>query len=186
MAGFVLGFSISTQGFGAFRRRVISQLDSSSRQFPLSVSVCLKIKSAGRWALQEWTLTDVMLIRSSVARQMARSLESEMLYHWHDVAISIHKKSCESYYQNLRSNTPKLFVICRLDGNRIMQPIKITVDCDEATAYMEADETVFCHPMPEPVANWLQNFVVEFYCPETSRKRKRQDWKIGSKGESQA
>ena len=157
------------------------QPDSGSRRFPLSASVILKkSQGAGRWTLQQWTLAGVLLIQPSSVIQMGRNSESEWVHHRYDLRISVHKNCCESYYQNLCSDTPKLFVICRLDENRIMQPIQITVDCDEATAYMEADDTVFFHPMPKSVVSWLQNFVVDFYRPQPSRKRRRQDWKIGS------
>lgn len=182
----ILGFSTSNRRFGICQRYMTAQRDPISRLFPLLASVSLKkSQRAGRWTLQEWILTDVLLMRPSSAIQMRRNPESGLVYHWHGLVIRAHKKCCESYYQNLRSDTPKLFVICRLDENRIMQPIRITVDCDESTAHMEADDTVFFHPMPRSVVSWLENFVVEFYCPEPRRKRERQDWKSRSKRESQ-
>lgn len=154
---------------------------SGSDQYPLTVTIVLqKLDRVGQWCLDEWKLQKLIL-DSDIDADFPVRPESEALFGWPGYRLRVDAKSCDGYYQNLLSAAPKLFVICRLDERRILQPLLISLDCDEAAAHMEADDTVFSYPMPEPVIDWLKEFVKEFFRPERRLKRKRQDWK-GSTG----
>ncbi len=148
---------------------------SGSDQYPLKVIIVLrKLDRVGLWLLDNWTL-EKLIFDSDINPGWSIRPESESLYVRPGYRLRIDAKCCEGYYQNLLSVAPKLFVICRLDERRILQPLMISLDCDVAAAHMEADDIVFPYPMPESVIGWLKKFVEEFYRPKPRLKRKRQD-----------
>ncbi len=147
-------------------------------KFPNTATVFLrKLEYTGRWALDRWVLENVALIEPTAEHPRQSDRETESLYVWSGLDLVVESNRCEGYYQNLLSEQHKLFVICRMDERRILQPLLISLDCDEAAVHMEADDTVFPHPLPESVIGWLEKFVLEYYRPEPRQKRKREDWK---------
>ena len=92
---------------------------------------------------------------------------------------------CESYWYNLLSQRPSLFVVCferdeDEEGEVDLVPAIVTASQDEANAHLESDDPVYSVPMPEKIIEWVERYVVENYEPEVKKKRKRQDWTKGS------
>lgn len=102
-------------------------------------------------------------------------------YLWTGFRIQLHRDDAESYYFNLVSDRPSVFVICRHDRDGRLEPALLTLGYDEAAAYMEVDELVSRVAMPAEVYRWAESFVMQHYVPERKRKRRRDDWKQDSK-----
>ncbi|MGB5259061.1 MAG: DUF3305 domain-containing protein [Gammaproteobacteria bacterium] len=83
----------------------------------------------------------------------------------------------ESYYFNLVSDNPGVFVICNQEAGGPLQPFIATLSYGEATSYMETDAIVERVAMPPELYRWAERFVLEHYVPEKHRKRKRDKWK---------
>jgi len=99
------------------------------------------------------------------------------------LSIELYKDGCESYWYNLLSGEPYLFVICFQDTDledaedpQALEPVLVTPNQDEANAHMESEDLVFSVPMPEPIIEWVERFVMDYYDPVIKKKRKRRDW----------
>jgi hypothetical protein len=101
-------------------------------------------------------------------------------YMWTGFRLQLHRDDAESYYFNLVSDRPSVFVICRPGRDRRLVPALLTLSYDAAAAYMEVDELVFRVAMPAEVYRWAESFVMQHYVPERKKKRRRDDWKQGS------
>ena len=91
--------------------------------------------------------------------------------------LRLYKDDAESYYYNLVSDNPAVFVICSQEAGEPLQPFIVTLSYGEATSYMETDEIVETVAMPPELYRWAERFVLEHYVPEKRKKRKRENWK---------
>ena len=96
--------------------------------------------------------------------------------------MQLYKDDAESYYFNLISDTPRVFVICTQEDSGPLQPFIATLSYGEATSYMEGDEIVESVAMPPELYRWAERFVLEHYVPEKRKKRKRENWKEDARG----
>lgn len=98
------------------------------------------------------------------------------IYSGHQVKLYIDE--CDSYYHNLMSPTPHCFVVVRQDDDDAEpEPFIVSLSFDEAHAYLEGDDEVFAVDIPPEIYQWTESFVLEHYCPQQLKKRKRKDWK---------
>ena len=116
----------------------------------------------------------------TVSKVLIHSGEGGEQYLWTGFRLELHRDEAESYYFNLVSDRPSVFVICRSGGGGRLAPALLTLSYDAAAAYMEVDELVSRVAMPAEVYRWAESFVMEHYVPERKKKRRRDDWKQGS------
>jgi hypothetical protein len=153
-------------------------------EFPVSVLMERRMARVGQWTQPQWEAVAVVagedhnrwLRRTQVHHDDARDQ-----YLWSGLNVELFKDGCESYWYNLKSDNPRLFVVCFVedehdDGELELKPVFVTANQDEANAHMESDDPVFSVPMPDKVLQWVERFVVTYYQPEIKRKRKRKDW----------
>jgi len=86
------------------------------------------------------------------------------------------RNECESYYCNLISDRPAVYLVCREEDDR-PEPFLATLSYDEASSYIEGGDSAHPVAMPPEVYRWLERYVLEHYVPEKKLKRKRDDWK---------
>lgn len=98
------------------------------------------------------------------------------------LSMHLYRDDAESYYFNLVSDEPRVFVICTREDAGPLRPFIVTLSYGEATSYMETDEIVESVSMPPELYRWAERFVLEHYVPEKHRKRKRDDWKEEARG----
>jgi hypothetical protein len=96
--------------------------------------------------------------------------------------LRLYKDDAESYYYNLVSDNPSVFVICNQEASEPLQPFIVTLSYGEATSYMETDEIVESIAMPPELYRWAERYVLEHYVPEKRKKRKRENWKEDTRG----
>ncbi len=91
--------------------------------------------------------------------------------------VRLYADECESYYHNLRSPTPRAYVIARTEesGGR-PEPFLVSMSFDEAHAYLEGDDDIFAVDLPPELYRWTEAFVLANYFPEKKKKRKLIDW----------
>ena len=95
-------------------------------------------------------------------------------YLWSGLPLALYADECESYYYNLMSDNPLIFVISR--ANEVLnlpEPFVVTASFDEANAYQESDDQVFSAAMAPGIYRWIEGFVLENYVPEKKYKRRR-------------
>ena len=159
--------------------------DSFSTPVPdsFSVSVIVEYRKArdNRWEDGHWQVTGVVAgsdsdDRGTGARQL-HSATGGQQYLWSGLQIQLHRDDAESYYFNLVSDKPGVFIICNQEAGEPPEPLIATLSYGEATSYMETDEVVESVDMPAELYRWAERFVLEHYVPEKRKKRKRDNWK---------
>ena len=156
---------------------------------PVTVLVECRQARSGPWIEEQWEAIAVVAgneVGTEAAETTLVHEDSESRrYLWSGLSLEIYRDACESYWYNLMSGKPYLYVICDTDededGQESLKPVLVTADQQEATGHMETDDRVYSVPMPEGVHQWLERFVVENYVPAQKKKRKRQEWKESEK-----
>lgn len=161
-----------------------SRDESTPAQIPVTVLVECRQARSGRWVQEQWEVVAVVAGKDVMGVESTTTLvhqDSECRrYLWSGLRLALYKDACESYWYNLMSGTPYLYVICCTEeeenGAERLNPVLVTADQQEASGHMETDDRVYSVPMPEQVHQWLEHFVVENYVPAQKKKRKRQQW----------
>lgn len=152
----------------------------SENTVPLSLVVQRCEVQVGRWTTPRWELLGIVAgahVKAETADGVDMQTSIGCTCHvWTDLEISLYKDAAESYWHNLLSEQPCLFVICRPDEQDELQPCVVTADQNEAAAYMEADDTVLTAPMPAEIYQWLEHFVVQYCQPQEQKKRQPKNW----------
>lgn len=137
------------------------------------------------WLSDQWEVEAVVaggeIDSLEPERTISRIGTDNEKYIWSNYQICLYKDEVESYYFNIISNTPFVFVVCRdEEGDGELKPFNVSVNYDEAASYMELDDEVFQVPMPPEIYRWLEGFVVNNYIPVKKKKRKLENWKQGN------
>jgi len=149
--------------------------------FPVAVLTRLKAPGERRWDMGGWQVTGVVAGAHVAANQTDAPLPlKDDLKLWPGLQLHVHIDEAESYYFNLASERPRVFVVSREDEDDGFVPFLATLSFDEAAAYEEGEDRVWAVDMPAEVHQWLEQFVLSHFVPEKRRKRKREDWKKGS------
>ena len=153
--------------------------------FPVDVLVEHRAVHDNRWIDGRWVVTGVVasepLADAGVhCRQIHGDAESQQ-YLWSGLSIELHRDDTESYYANLMSDTPGVFVICEGEQEDELKPASVTLSYGEATSYLETDQRVERVAMPPEIYRWLEQYVLANYVPEKRKKRKRDDWKVSDR-----
>lgn len=154
------------------------------KQFPVSVLVNYKSTPQNRWQDGQWQVSGVIAGGQRQAEQVRSTClhggaEGRSLL-WTGFNVELHKDDAESYYFNIISDRPRIFVICASDNQEALRPLVVTLSLDEAASYLESDQSVESLDMPAELYRWVELFVLEHYVPEKKKKRKRESWKGAS------
>jgi len=148
--------------------------ETASDQFLVS-AVMLKQESQHPWGEDLWSLSG-LVPGLSTADLSQIELQGE-LHIWPDLVLKLYPLHCDSYYHNLSSKQPQVYLVCALDEEDLApKPLLLTVDYDEAASYMETGEDVLNTVLPELLCKWLEAFVLAHYQPEKKKKRRREKW----------
>ena len=162
-----------------------SDLSSKQQQFPVSVLMERRLARVGQWQQYQWECIAVVAGEDVVDDTSGCTLVSDdgdrARFMFSGLEVGLFKDGCESYWYNLQSDAPYLFVICFHDEEAddeamAVDPVFVTPSQDEANAHMESEDLVFSVPMPDKVVEWVERFVVDHYEPYVKKKRKRRDW----------
>jgi hypothetical protein len=155
--------------------------------FAVSVLVEYRETQDNRWEEGRWQVAGVVAGSAQgegdgQARPLHAAGEGRQ-YLCSGLRLQLHRDDAESYYFNLVSDRPSVFVICSQEAGEPPRPIIATLSYGEATSYMETDELVESVAMPAELYRWAERFVLEHYVPEKRRKRKRDNWKDAGRGQ---
>ena len=149
--------------------------------FSVSVIVEFIETQDNRWETGRWQVAGVVATgpddgEETPPRQLHAATEGRQ-YLYTGLDLRLFRDDAESYYYNLVSDNPSVFVICNQETGEPLQPFIATLSYGEATSYMETDEIVETVAMPPELYRWTERFVLEHYVPEKRKKRKRDNWK---------
>ncbi len=132
-----------------------------------------------RWADWQWRAVSALVNSQQRDRGAATCIHEDddtARYLYPGFRLSLFADELESYYQNLLSDQPSLFVVSQDDENGISTPFQVSLAYDEATRWTEVEAQVFRLPIPPDIYVWTEAFVVRYYAPEIPKKRKRKRW----------
>ena len=156
-----------------------------SLRIPVSVVLERRIARIGPWSQAQWEAVAAVAGEEVASERGAATLVHEddecRRYLWPGLVVELFPDGCESYWYNLLSERPSLFVVCferdeEEDDEVELIPVIVTASQDEANAHMESDDPVYSVPMPEKIVERVERYVVENYEPEVRKKRRRTDW----------
>jgi len=142
----------------------------------IASAVMLKQTSQHPWGNDVWSLKGVV---PGLSQEELQQIEEKGELHlWPDLQLQLYPLHCDSYYHNLVSDEPKVYLVCSQneDVSSSPKPLLLTVDYDEAASYMETGEDVFSTALSDELGIFLERFVLAHYQPEEPKKRRRQKW----------
>ena len=149
--------------------------------FDVSVIVEFRMTPDNRWQEGYWRVAGVVAgdrpgADSSGGQQLHAATQGQQFL-WTGLQVNLFRDDAESYYYNLVSDTPRVFIICNQQAGEPPEPSIATLSYGEATSYMETDALVESVDMPPELYRWAEQFVLQHYVPVKHRKRKRDNWK---------
>ena len=135
------------------------------------------------WRVPTWAVAGVLVGDAVTHRAVAngsciRSDGAIALYSWSGYRVTLYKDACERYWHALIGESPLVYVVCREDvyDADAVQPLLVTCDYDEATAFAETDDRVLTAPIPAELYVAMERFVLTHYRPKHFHKRRRHNW----------
>ena len=87
-----------------------------AKAFPVSIIVAFQNTCDNRWESGYWKVTGLVAGGSAggngIHRQPLHAATEGTQYLWTGLSIELHRDDAESYYFNIISDTPRVFVIC--------------------------------------------------------------------------
>jgi hypothetical protein len=157
----------------------MSLQENFPQQFYISVITEKQPITHHPWLSERWQVLGIALAheKQTIQRLPMRITKHSEQYLWQGFVLQLHRDEATSYYHNLLSDTPKMFVVCRPSSESAEpMPFLVTLSYDEASAYLEAEAEVYSVPIPPEIYRWAEQYVVEHYVPEQPKKRRRKNW----------
>ena len=148
-------------------------------RIPVGVVIERREISRSVWSVPHWSCVGVVcgaaMQSDRIEATTVPSEEGVQRQLWRGLVLALHRDAASSYWYNLTSERPSLFVVCH-EGEQGAHPVLVTADPNEGQAHVEMDDIVLSTTLPAEVHTLLEQFVVEHHKPEVRRKRKRRRW----------
>ena len=155
----------------------VETLDPDMLPESMPVTVIMRRYSvhATPWLSEKWQALAVLVPLDSPPQSAPQALPIDGVddqLRYEGLRLSLHKDQCESYYYNMLSDQPRLFVLAHPDDEERPRPFHVSASFDEAGAGMEGDELVFPVAIPPQIYRWMEAYVLIHYVPQLKYKRK--------------
>jgi Protein of unknown function (DUF3305) len=138
-----------------------------------TLAVVMQRRNArSRWASVIWE--PVSVLESAEPPGAARLLmQQDDLEQWlhPGFELAIHRDEIEGYYMNVSSESPRVFVLWRMDEESGL-PLQITASYDEGGRWMDGGHSVDSVTMPPAIFGWIGEYVEKNYRPEPKKRIK--------------
>ena len=131
------------------------------------------------WSSETWLPVEVRADESGAGTPRLLS-DADGIAQWlfPGLELLLSRDECEGYWQNLVSPGARVFVMWRMeDTNGLPVPERVTASYDEASAWMDASETVEGVPMPEAMVPWVGDYLKANFKPEPKKRIRPQSFK---------
>jgi hypothetical protein len=138
-----------------------------------TLAVIMQRRNArSRWAEVIW---EPVAVHESVeargdARLLMRQDDIEQWLH-PGFEVTIHRDEIEGYYLNVSCESPRVFVLWRMEGERGL-PLQVTASYDEGGRWLDGGHSVDSVTMPPAIFGWLGEYVEQNYRPEPKKRIK--------------
>ena len=143
----------------------------------LRVTLRRVMKERRGWQFPAWSLSAIEPDDANGGVTELNPAEGTRDFRWTGLRLGLRRSNAETYWYNLTSQTPSLFVICREDPQYGLVPSMVSIDQDESAREQESEGEIFSMPMPAWLIDELEGFVMANYRPEPrggKRRRKPQ------------
>jgi hypothetical protein len=86
--------------------------------------------------------------------------------------LVLHRDEAEGYYLNVSTESPRVFVLWRMDEQESGLPLQLTASYDEGGRWLDAGHSVDGVPMPPEIYAWVGAYVEENYRPQPKKRVK--------------
>lgn len=144
-------------------------------RLPVTVVLRRAMRQRGPWRFPAWQLAEVRPEESAPGLERRAVSEEVTDFVWGGLVVQLVRSDAETYWFNLTSRRPALFVICREDPRNGLMPVMVTLDQDEAMRQHEGEGEILSLPFPDWLAERVEHFVVTHFKPQPRRRRRRQE-----------
>lgn len=149
-------------------------------RFPVSIIIQRRRYPGKPWMIDSWSAVGVLPVEGDLRPASCKSIyqdEETEQFLYEGYCIELFADEAESYYTNLTAANPAVFVVGAEDEDgENLKPLLVTLSYSEMSSYVEVDTPVFDLPIPAPIHDWVEAWVLENYQPEKKHKRARQKW----------
>ncbi len=136
-------------------------------------------KARSRWADIVWQPVSVLESDEppGAARLLVKRDDYEQWLH-PGFPLEIHRDETEGYYLNVSSDSPRVFVLWRMEDEASGEagahglPLHLTASYEEAGRWMDGGHSVDSVAMPPELFAWVGDYVEKNYRPEPKKRRK--------------
>ena len=139
--------------------------------FPVAVIMQRRL-SSNRWQAEIWEPYGVLSGHTGGGGP-SLLVDREGLQQWlyPGFALLLHRDEAEGYYLNVSTDSPRVFVLWRMDGERGV-PLDVTVSYNEGGRWLDGGQSVDSVAMPREVFAWVGEYVEQNYRPEPKKRIK--------------
>jgi hypothetical protein len=133
--------------------------------FPIAV-VMERRASSNRWQSEVWEPIGVLAGYQGKGgvRQLVDAGGVQQWLH-PGLVLKLRREEAEGYYLNVSTDSPRVFVLWRLDEGRGL-PLEVTVSYNEGARWLDGGHSVDGVPMPPEIFAWVGEYVEANYRPE--------------------
>ena len=138
-----------------------------------TLAVVMQRRNArSRWASVIWEPVSVLESEEprGAARLLMRQDDTEQWLH-PGFALEIHRDEIEGYYMNVSSDSPRVFVLWRMEEEQGL-PLQVTASYDEGGRWLDGGHSVDSVTMPPAIFGWIGEYVEKNYRPEPKKRIK--------------
>ena len=138
-----------------------------------TLAVVMERRAArSRWADVVWQPVSVLETAepSGAPRRLVKEGDYEQWLH-SGFALEIHRDETEGYYMNVSSDSPRVFVAWRMEGDAAL-PLQVTASYDEGGRWLDGGNSVDSVAMPAAILAWVGDYVEKNYRPEPRKRIK--------------
>jgi len=138
-----------------------------------TLAVIMQRRNArSRWTEVIWE--PISVHESGEARGEARLLmRQDDIEQWlhPGFELAIHRDEIEGYYMNVSSESPRVFVLWRMDEDMAI-PLQVTASYDEGGRWLDGGHSVDSVTMPPAIFGWIGEYVEQNYRPQPKKRIK--------------
>jgi hypothetical protein len=128
--------------------------------------------SRSRWESVVWEPWSV--VQSEEPTGAARLLvEQDGVSQWlhPGFELVIHRDEIEGYYMNVSSESPRVFILWRMEGDQAL-PLQLSASYDEGGRWLDGGHSVDGVAMPPEIFAWIGEYVEQNYRPQPHKRIK--------------
>ncbi|MDR9414422.1 MAG: DUF3305 domain-containing protein [Spiribacter sp.] len=141
--------------------------------WPIRVTLRRAMRERRGWKFPAWSLVAVEPDDAEQGVEETRVEADVRDFRWSGLRLGLRRSDAETYWYNLTSRQPSLFVICREDPQYGLMPWLVTLDQDESAREQESEGEIFSMSLPTWLIEAVEQFVMAHYRPEPRGGKRR-------------